>query len=175
MRDPTSLDQLVQEHLPAALRFATRLTGDAQRAEDLVQESLLRAVRSWRSFRGRATFRTWLFRIVINVFRDHLRRVAPEQLLADEEHDEFVDEASAAPPEVAIAAELGRVIAREIGRLPPRQREVLVLIAYEGLSAGEVAEVAGISEANVHSTLWAARARLKARLAPFISSIEKKS
>ena len=174
MRDPTSLDHLVHEHLPAALRFATRLTGDAEAAEDLVQESLLRAVRSWRSFRGEAAFRTWLFRIVINVFRGRLLRPAPEQFNLDEEGAPFIDATHAAPPEAAMAAELGRLIAREIALLPPRQREVLVLIAYEGLSTGEVAQVVGISEPNVHSTLWAARARLKVRLAPFLGSVEKK-
>ncbi len=174
MRDPTSLEQLVHEHLPAALRFATRLTGDADRAEDLLQESLLRAVRSWRSFRGQAAFRTWLFRIVINVFRDRLQRSHCESLVVGEERAEFVDATHARPPEAAMAAELGALIAREIALLPPRQREVLVLIAYEGLSAGEAAHVVGISEANVHSTLWAARVRLKTRLAPLLGSVEKK-
>src|SRR5579862_3665171 len=70
----TDLDRLVTEHLGSALRFATRLTGRVDAAEDIVQEALLRVARSWKSFRGQAEFRTWLFRIVINVFRDRLAR-----------------------------------------------------------------------------------------------------
>jgi RNA polymerase sigma-70 factor, ECF subfamily len=171
--NPATLDQLVLEHLPAALRFATRLTGDADRGEDLVQESLLRAVRAWTTFRGEAAFRTWFFRIVINVFRDRLDKLPPEGLPIDENRPEFIDSTHAQPLEAAMAEELGRLIAKEVSRLPPRQREVLVLTAFEGLSASEVADVAGISEGNVHSTLSAARTRLKARFAPFLGSVKK--
>ncbi|MGE0378430.1 MAG: RNA polymerase sigma factor, partial [Planctomycetaceae bacterium] len=68
--DARDLDRLVREHLPAAARFATRLTGGPDLAEDLVLEALLRVARSYRTFRGESTFRTWLFQIIINVFRD---------------------------------------------------------------------------------------------------------
>jgi RNA polymerase sigma-70 factor (ECF subfamily) len=166
----SSLDHLVAEHLPAALRFATRLCGDPARAEEIVQEALVRVVRSWRSFRGASEFRTWLFRIVINVFRDRQRRGA-DMLPIHDCRDELAD-AAPQPAAAAMVAELGELVAREVSRLPARQREVLVLVAYEGLSTHEVAEALGISEANVHSTLWAARSRLKARLAPYFKSVE---
>lgn len=173
MRNSASLDRLVLDHLPAALRFATRLTGDPDRGEDLVQESLLHVVRRWASFRGEAEFRTWLFRIVINVFRDRLRG-APAEVSSLDEHDaEVVDPATVSPPEAAMAAELEQRIAQEVSRLPPRQREVLVLITFEGLPAREVANIVGISEANVHSTLSGARSRLRARLAAHLGSVEK--
>lgn len=169
----SSLDRLVQEHLPAALRFATRLSGDPDRAEEIVQEALVRVVRSWKSFRGDAAFRTWFFRIVINVFRDHRTDAAAVSAAPiDESQSDFVDTA-VQPPGAAMAAELGELVAREISRLPARQREVLVLTVYEGLSTRQVADLVGISEANVHSTLWAARSRLKARLAAYFNSVEK--
>jgi RNA polymerase sigma-70 factor (ECF subfamily) len=173
VRNPASLDRLVLDHLPAALRFATRLTGDPDRAEELVQEALLRVVRRWTSFRGEAAFRTWFFRIVINVFRDRLSVTSPETVSVDEQQADLVDSADAGPAQAAMAAELARLIAQEVSRLPARQREVLVLIVYEGLSTREVAEVVGISEGNVHSNLSAARTRLKARLAPYLGSVEK--
>lgn len=168
----SSLDRLVLEHLPAALRFATRLTGDPHRAEEIVQEALLRVVRSWNTFRGEAAFRTWLFRIVINVFRDRLARSDAIEVPIDD-LDELIDEGGTDAAETAMAGELEQLIAKEVSRLPARQREVLVLTVYEGLSAREVAGVVGISAANVHSTLSAARARLKARLAPYLKSVEK--
>jgi RNA polymerase sigma factor (sigma-70 family) len=173
VRNPASLDRLVRDHLPAALRFATRLTGDPHRAEELVQEALLRVVRRWTSFRGEAAFRTWFFRIVINVFRDRWSISAPETVSVDERQADLVDSTDAEPPQAAMAAELAQLIAQEVSRLPPRQREVLVLIVYEGLSAHEVAAVLGISEGNVHSNLSAARTRLKTRLAPYLGSVEK--
>jgi RNA polymerase sigma-70 factor (ECF subfamily) len=173
VRNPGSLDRLVLDHLPAALRFATRLTGDPDRAEDLVQEALLRVVRRWTTFRGEAAFRTWFFRIVINVFRDRLRASPTEGIPIDENQTDLIDRTETGPPQTAMAAELAQLIAKEVSRLPSRQREVLVLIVFEGLSAREVAVIVGISEANVHSTLSAARTRLKTRLAPYLRSVEK--
>ena len=72
-----TLDRLVEAHLPTTMRFAIRLTGNRHEAEDVVAEALLRVARSWDEFRGEASFRTWLFRIVINVFRDRLKAERP--------------------------------------------------------------------------------------------------
>ena len=69
-----SLQRLVDACLPQALRFALCLTGQLDAAEELVQDAMLRASHSWRSFRGDSDFRTWLFRIVINCFHDRLER-----------------------------------------------------------------------------------------------------
>jgi RNA polymerase sigma-70 factor (ECF subfamily) len=147
--------------LSEALRLAVRLTGDAADAEDVVQDALVRVARSWKSFRGDAQFRTWLFRIVVNAFRDWAApRPVPERLEADPP-----DRRAGDPCSEAAAAELGRRIAERVSALPPRQREVLVLVSYEGLSPREVAEVLGITEANVHATLHVARKRLRRELA----------
>jgi RNA polymerase sigma-70 factor (ECF subfamily) len=62
--DSSELDRLAQEHMPAALRFAVRLTADREAAEDLVQDALLRVARGWQKFRGDSTFRTWFFRVL---------------------------------------------------------------------------------------------------------------
>ena len=162
--DKAALDRLVEEHLPAALRFALRLTGDLDAAEDLVQDALLRVAGKWSSFRGEATFRTWLFQIVVNVFRDRLRRPTMQALV-----DDVGDPKDPGPPQAALDAELGEVVARKIASLPPRQREVLVLSFYEQMPAGDIATVVGISEGNVYSTLHQARARLKRELADYLA------
>jgi RNA polymerase sigma-70 factor, ECF subfamily len=168
-----SLDRLVRENLPATLRFATRLAGDIESGEELVQEALLRAVRRWGTFRGEAEFRTWLFRIVINVFRDRLRASKSALMTTDEQSVELADQPCHGPAAWAAHTELSELIAREVSRLPPRQREVLTLIVFEELSADEVSTIVGISIANVYSTLSAARARLKTRLEPYLGSVEK--
>jgi RNA polymerase sigma-70 factor (ECF subfamily) len=139
--DRSSLDRLVRENLPAARRFATRLTGDLDAAEDVLGEALLRAARGWTTFRGESQFRTWLFRIVINAWHDH----HTSQELSEELTEAVQDERAGDPAEAAQTAELGELIARLVSTLPPRQREVLVLTTYEGLGPGEVAEVLGFS------------------------------
>lgn len=163
MDEKAALDRLVDEHVPAALRFALRLTGDLDAAEDLVQDALVRVASHWSGFRGDATFRTWLFQIVVNVFRDRLRRPPMQALI-----DDVDDPRRPGPPQAALDAELGEIVARKIAELPPRQREVLVLSFYELMSAGEIAAVVGISHDNVYATLHQARARLKKELADYL-------
>src|SRR4051794_6345658 len=58
--DHDSFDRLMREHLPAAHRFAMRLTGEPHEAEEVLQDALLRVARSWQTFRGESSFRTWL-------------------------------------------------------------------------------------------------------------------
>lgn len=162
--DKRDLDRLVSSHLPETLRFATRLTGNTDQAEEVVAEALVRVSRSWESFRGEARFGTWLYRIVINVFRDgEAARARTESL----DHDP-PDPRSPDPASEAWVGELGELVADRVSTLPPRQREVLVLIAYERLSPTEVARVLGISEANVHATLHVARGRLRTQLGPLL-------
>ena len=166
--DSAGLDRLVSGHLSEMLRFATRLTGDPETAEEVVQEALVRVVRSWKSFRGEAQFRTWLLRIVINAFRDQLAaRRQTEDL-----REEVPDWREADPASAVLAGELRRLIAARVSALPPRQREVLVLVTYEGLSTREVAEVLGISEANVYATLHVARKRLRKELAAHLGEVK---
>jgi RNA polymerase sigma-70 factor (ECF subfamily) len=159
-----AFERAVLEHIPAALTLAIRLTGNTHAAEDLVQEALLRAARSWREFRGQSSCRTWLFRIVINVFRDQLDRRPATELPA-----ELADERGVDAHVHLATGELAEKIAQLVSSLPPRQREVLVLSAYEKLEPTAIAELLFISEANVYSTLHVARARLKAQLAPYFA------
>lgn len=162
--DRDTFDRLMLEHLLGAQRFAVRLSGgDAHAAEEIVQDALYRAARSWRTFRGDATFRTWLLRIVLHAAHDRLnarRRTSAGAL----EHDP-PDHNAADPAALASAADLGERIARLVSALPERQRDVLVLIAYERLSTAEAAAVLGVSEQNVRTNLHLARRRLKEQLA----------
>jgi RNA polymerase sigma-70 factor, ECF subfamily len=162
------LDRLVAEHLPEALRFALRLTGCQETAEEVVQEALYRAARGIGSFRGQSQFRTWFFRIVISAFHDQLAATA-RQRCAGELTNDLADPRCEDPAEMAMASELRDRIAQRIAALPLRQREVLVLITYEQLRPSEVAEALGISESNVHANLHYARARLRKELTPYLT------
>jgi RNA polymerase sigma-70 factor (ECF subfamily) len=158
--DRRAVDQLVVEQLPAALRMALRLTGDPHAAEDLVQESLCRVLRQWRSYRGDASFRTWLLSIVVNADRDRRRRRRPTEPIDDNQLPSRAPE----PRELAAADDLTRELRQAIDRLPDRQREVALLAWGEGLAAADVAVVLEISVASVYTNLHLARKRVAAAL-----------
>ena len=129
---------------------------------------MCRAARAADSFRGESHFRTWFFRIVISAFRDHLAAEARHGSPA-EVTDALADPRSEEPSAATMRGELRNLIARRISALPPRQREVLVLIACEQMAPREVAGVLGISESNVHANLHYARARLREEFAPYLT------
>lgn len=165
--DRDSFDRLMLEHLPAAQRLAIRLCGNLDRAEELVQEAMLRASRAWDTFRGQAKFTTWLFQIVINVFRDQIRRKRSAGG-SEEVVDEIEDLSIMHPAQRMQGKELGELIARHVSSLPPRQREVLILVAYEQMPTAQAAAVLGISEQNARTNLHLARQVLKKRLANYL-------
>ena len=162
-------ERLVREHLPDVLRLATRLTTSADTAEDIVQSSMLRASRNWKSFRGDASFKTWLHRIVVNVHRDHFaaqRRHSHKSLDAVDDVG-LADHAS--PSQQAETRELSELIAKLVYELPNRQREVMVLFSYEQHTTSEIAAILGITESNVYATLHIARGRLRQALQPYFA------
>jgi RNA polymerase sigma-70 factor, ECF subfamily len=160
-----AFDRLVSASLPAALAFAARLTGSFDTAEDVVQEAMLQASRSWKTYRGDAQFRTWLFQIVVNTYRNRLKRASPTNSLPDD----LVDSQQCSPSDMASASELSQTVARCVAELPLRQREVLVLSTFEGLDATQISQVLEMSVANVYSTLSAARAKLKQQLELYLA------
>jgi RNA polymerase sigma-70 factor, ECF subfamily len=162
------LDRLVEDHLPETLRFAQRLTGNQESAAEVVQEALYRAARSVGTFRGESQFRTWFYRIIVSAFHDQLAASTQALSLGDVAGD-LADSRGEDPASAVLASELRDLIAQRISALPPRQREVLVLISYERLRPSEVAEVLGISESNVHANLHFARARLRQELSPYLT------
>jgi RNA polymerase sigma-70 factor (ECF subfamily) len=162
------LDRLVTEHLPEALRFALRLTGRQETAEEAVQEALYRAARAIGSFRGQSQFRTWPYRIIVSAVHDQ-SAASSRRRCAGELTEQLTDPRVEDPAAAAMAGELRELVAQRISALPLRQREVLVLSVYEQLRPCEVAEVLGISESNVHANLHYARARLREQLAPYLT------
>ena len=158
-----------------------RMLGAADEAEDLVQDTYLRAWRSYRAFEGRSSVRTWLYRIATNTCLSALeqrqRRALPSGLFGPGEEpdapaaetvawltpipDTWVTPAAADPATVAMARQSVRLaLIASLQYLPARQRAVLLLREVLGFSAGEVAAMLGISAVAVKSTLQRARARL---------------
>ena len=138
-----------------------RLTGSAEQAEELMQEALVRALRSWKTFRGESRLSTWLMKIVLNTFRDQLAQKHATTALPEY----LEDNRAMSPSSRASAMEVGQAVAQAVSSLPLRQREVFVLKVYEGFSSLQVAELLEMSQQNVRTTLHYARQTLRRLLA----------
>ena len=157
--DPHAFSELVRRHQSAVrglLRSLTRT--DAALADDLAQETFLRAFKHIRSFRGEARFSTWLYRIAYNVFREEARR-RKEFVGIDEEH--LQTEAEPEPANLALQHDL----ADAIGRLPLHERSAVLLCCQNGLSHDEASRVLDIPLGTVKTNVLRGREKLKKALA----------
>jgi RNA polymerase sigma-70 factor (ECF subfamily) len=147
--------QDVQGAVPALRRYARALTHDAELADDLVQDTLVRALRSEHLFHG-GNVRSWLYTILTNLNRNRLRSLARRPIITALEDNDAPDMAG---PEAG-----GRDIARALATLVDDQRTALLLVVLEGLTYREVAEIQGVPIGTVMSRLARARTQIKAYL-----------
>jgi RNA polymerase sigma-70 factor (ECF subfamily) len=154
----SSRDAIVSE-IPRLRRYARALTGSADTADDLVQETLQRALEKWRLWQRERDLRPWLFSIMHNLHVDGRRRNHRVDFCDNDDLPVPVQRASQSD-----ALEL-RDLERALALLPADQREVLLLVGLEELSYAEVARALKIPQGTVMSRLSRARTRLKALLA----------
>lgn len=147
-------------HLDAAYNFARSLTRSPVEAEDIVQEAMLRAFRSFDGFRG-TDVKPWLLTIVRNCFVTSRGR-KPDVLVseADDADPAFIDEAPD-PETLAISADHMRKLNLLVARIPEEFREVLILREIEDLSYRDIARITGTPIGTVMSRLARARAMMK--------------
>jgi len=163
---------VLTEHLDALFRTALRLCeGHEADAEDLLQDTILRAFNSYGQLREPSAARSWLFTILS---RTHLNRVRTKRRRAEmvsTDLDEPTFEAAladwvpvASPVETAEARQLGEQLMQAVDELPPELRSVVLLVDVEGFGQREVASMQGIPEGTVASRLFRARRRLRTAL-----------
>jgi RNA polymerase sigma-70 factor (ECF subfamily) len=168
---PTGRDAFEAEVLPqldSLYRLALRLTTDPSRAEDLVQDTVLKAFRSWGQYQPGTNIRSWLFTILRNTFINEYRRRKREPIPMDLETAETYA-AFRAPeeedPEGKFFSDIvDAKVLEAIDALPEEFREVLVLSDIENLSYGEIAEVLHVPVGTVKSRLFRARRLLQRAL-----------
>ena len=148
----SSFRQGIEAAIPALRRYSRALTRDAETADDLVQDTLVRALRSEHLFYG-GDVRSWLYTILTNLNRNRLRSLARRPMLSSIEEN---DAPSSAGPEAG-----SRDIERALAMLVDEQRTALLLVVLEGLSYREVAEVQGVPIGTVMSRLARARGTIK--------------
>lgn len=162
--------QQVEAELPGLLRYALTLTRDPARAEDLVQDTVVRALERADSFRGDASPATWLHRVMYHRFVDDLRRRAAEplddELLAQVVEDAWRDDDyTVDADQVLLRAETRAELYDALVRLPVPYRTAVVLHDVEGLTAAELAEVQQVSLAAAKQRIRRGRAMLVTALA----------
>jgi RNA polymerase sigma-70 factor, ECF subfamily len=141
--------------IPHLRAFAISLTGDVDRADDLVQEAIVRGLSSLDSFTPGTNLQAWLFTILRNQFYTSLRRGRREV----EDPDGMMAGLLSAPPEQQGHLDLDDLRAA-LAKLPVEQREVLLLVGAEGISYEEAAQICGTKIGTVKSRVNRARARL---------------
>ena len=163
-----SFDEEALPHLDALYRVALRLTGDAARAEDLVQDTMLKAYRSWKQYRPGSNAKGWLLTILRNTFINDYRRRKLEPVATDleaiEPHAIYRAVEDVDPEGAFFSKIVDEKVLEAIDALPPDFREVLVLSDMEGLRYGEIAEALKVPVGTVKSRLFRARRLLQASL-----------
>lgn len=190
-RDEQAFVEALDAYYPAMLRLARSHVRDDATAEEVVQETWLAALAGVDRFEGRASVKTWLFRILRNIARGRGRRDARQQPFSVIEGAaadagsggtagsgglaEAVDGRSALwttstdPEEELLSRELAEHIDAAIARLPPRQREVIVLRDVEGWNPDDVCNALGLSDTNQRVMLHRARNRVRHELRKYLA------
>ncbi len=167
--DPNAGRALVDAHLSHVLAVARRMLGDQAEAEDVAQDTFMRAWKAadrWKP--GQAKVSTWLHRIAMNQCLDRLRKKKPEPLASD-----FDAPSDRLDPEAELyQQQLGRRIDGAIQALPERQRAAIVLSHYQHLSNQEASEILGVSVEALESLLSRGRRALKQSLRPEWSELK---
>jgi RNA polymerase sigma-70 factor (ECF subfamily) len=171
--DRAAFDTLVRLYDQTVLRLALQVVGSPQEAQDLYQEAFLKVYRSLRHFRLEARFSTWLYRVVMNVCLDHLRRQKTRKEVQGPEPEDgeteyfhrLPDERPGLDPErAAHAKEIALRIQAALGTLNPRERLVFELKHYQGMKLKAIGELCRTSEQTVKNCLFRATQKLRVEL-----------
>jgi len=154
--------------LPSLYRHAAWLTRDPSEAEDLVQESLFKALRAFASFEAGTNFKAWILRILRNTFLTSRTGIAALRTVPLEDHPEVMDTAAGGqtPEEIVLRAFDEESLYRALDELQAPLREVLLLCDVEELKYKEIAAVLDVPLGTVMSRIARARAALRLLLQP---------
>src|SRR5713101_4886180 len=154
---------LVEHHSRSIFRLAYRMTGNEHDAEEVVQETFLKAYRRLNRFESRSNFGTWLYRIGVNCALDLMRKRRSDA----ERRDSDAPEGSEAVRELP-SAELGRQVAKALGALSPTERAAFLLRYFEGQSIEEIGQALGLRTSATKNSVFRAVQKLRRALEPFV-------
>ena len=168
--DPEAFRLLFERYSRPVISFVYDMVGDRALAEDLTQETFVRAHRHLAALREESKFSTWLFSIAKNVAREHLR--SPERRSAkvdlDDEAVRELPDGALTPVGELLDKELSAVVRRALGALDDDKRMVFTLKIFQQRSYEEIAEITGFSLPKVKTDLHRARAEMRRRIRPYL-------
>ncbi len=170
--DLAAFNDLVRKYEKQVYNFAYRLTGNYDDANDVAQDAFLRVFNAIGTFRGDASFSTWLFRITTNVFLDERKRAKAHPHASLDEYLELdessvarqIEDPSPSPEAVLEESERAQLLQKAIGGLPEYQRAMVTLYHGQQKSYEEIAEIMDLPIGTVKSRLNRARLALKEKL-----------
>jgi RNA polymerase sigma-70 factor (ECF subfamily) len=171
METQAEFAERVKPHLDSLFRTALRMTGENSAAEDLVQETFLKAYRGFGQFESGTNFKAWLFTILTNTYINDYRRRSRAPVVTD--FAEVEPEGEEESPHFSVddverlADRLGDAAKRALDRLPAEHRLVFMLSTFEDLSYKEISSILAVPIGTVMSRLFRARAVLRRDLADF--------
>ncbi|HUO33239.1 MAG TPA: sigma-70 family RNA polymerase sigma factor [Bryobacteraceae bacterium] len=175
--DPGAFRVLVERHSRNLFRLAYRMTGHQQDAEDVVQETFLRAYKQLSKFDERASFGTWLYRIASNYSLDLIRarkRRSEHYEPATEEGVpdpiQVVPDTAPTPDRLAASSEVERKVAAVLDELSEMERTAFVLRHYEGMCIDEIGRTLGVQPNAAKHSIFRAVQKLRHALEPLMSS-----
>ena len=173
--DAEAFRALVDRHSRGLFRLAFRMTGNEPDAEDVVQESFLRAYRQLNKFDERASFGTWLYRIAVNCALDLVRsrKRRAEQQPAEDIVDDPVRSAASrepAPDRLALSVELRERLAEAMNELSAAERTAFVLRHFEGMRIDDVSRILGCQPGAAKHSVFRAVQKLRRALEPMVGT-----
>ena len=159
-----SFEGVAQELSNPLRRYLERLTGNHATAEDLLQETMVKIARGLPGFEGRSSVKTWAFSIATRVATDHFRRPEFKAKIVDVDETTNLPVSDSEIEGQLVVEEMSDCVRGVIDGLPGDYRTALVLHDLEGLTAAQVADIAGCSLANAKIRIHRARRRLKQAL-----------
>jgi len=177
--DANAFRVLVERHSRSLFRLAFRMTGNQQDAEDVVQESFLRAYRQLGNFDERASFGTWMYRIASNCSLDWVRaRKRRNDRMAPVDDENMEDPMAKLPSEdptperLALSSEVREKVAEAMEDLSPTERTAFVLRHFEGMRMEEVSRVLECQPGAAKHSVFRAVQKLRRALEPLVSAAE---
>jgi RNA polymerase sigma-70 factor (ECF subfamily) len=166
--DKAAFGSLVDRYYKMIYRFAYQFTGSYHDADDICQETFLKAFNSIKKLKDCNCFKRWIFMIALNLLRKHIKQTEYKKTLPAKLHDiasvEVVEDESAKPFETLFREEKAMIIHKQLQTMPELMRLVTILILMEGLTQKVAAGILTCSEATVSRQLDAARNWLRVRL-----------
>jgi RNA polymerase sigma-70 factor (ECF subfamily) len=173
--DSEAFRALVERHSRAVYRLAHRMTGNPQDAEDVVQETFLKAYRQLGRFESRANFSTWLHRIAVNCAIDLIRGRRHQEAGHDAADLETLDTADdrrvdPSPERLMLSTEVQQQVARAMDGLTPMERAAFVLRHFEGHSIEEISRALGLKANAAKHSIFRAVRKMRLALEPFVEN-----